>query len=297
MQMIQTIQQLAEEKGFEACYFTPGRAYDSDLKTQGSLCLLIKAYSPFLFSNKKKSAEIDAYYFAAQKSYLAAKEMELVLQRKGINVRHTTKVLVKPYLSLLGDFVQLKSTLHAHFQWGTYFHVQTLWLEDVFIQDLAYEEKPPSLCQNCRLCEKACPTGAIDQKGYCRAKCLRSHMLSGGAVPGEMRAKMGLKLLGCDICQRVCPCNQKIEKTINTQEGEVDIEALLTLSKEEAKTLENKIGKNMAVPNRLLAQACLLAANTGEKKHINLLEKLTTHPSPVVREHALWAKTQLTNEA
>ena len=49
------------------------------------------------------------------------------------------------------------------------------------------------------------------------------------------------------------------------------------------------IGANLALPNRVLAQACLLAGSQGRAELLDALRSLAAHPSETVREHAAWA--------
>ena len=97
-------------------------------------------------------------------------------------------------------------------------------------------------------------------------------------------------LVGCDICQRCCPHNAKLPE----QSGEgISIAELLTHLKEMTVQLIPHIGANLALPNRVLGQALLCAGNSGDASLLPLVEALTVHPSPLVQEHAQWAKKQL----
>ena len=54
-----------------------------------------------------------------------------------------------------------------------------------------------------------------------------------------------------------------------------------------------RIGTNLSIPNRMLAQACLIAGNSKDSSYLPLLNKLCNHPSAIVAEHATWAVHQL----
>ena len=72
----------------------------------------------------------------------------------------------------------------------------------------------PDFCGKCTRCIEACPTQAITQaKELDARKCISYHTIESRELPPEnLREKMGDWLFGCDICQTVCPWNQKIFK-------------------------------------------------------------------------------------
>lgn len=70
------------------------------------------------------------------------------------------------------------------------------------------------LCTDCGLCEKACPSGALDG-GFCKEKCLSHISQKKGELSLEEASYMEKSPLvwGCDSCQRVCPVNKKALET------------------------------------------------------------------------------------
>lgn len=64
-------------------------------------------------------------------------------------------------------------------------------------------------CGECRRCMDACPAGAITAPYTVdRARCLSQVTQSGGPIPDDVKAKLGLRIYGCDTCQEACPHNQ-----------------------------------------------------------------------------------------
>lgn len=87
----------------------------------------------------------------------------------------------------------------------------------VIVADLPLEPDKPAegTCGKCRRCIDACPTGAIHEDCTINAyKCISYHTTSNrGEIPDDIIAKMDNMVLGCDICQLVCPYNSKPVQT------------------------------------------------------------------------------------
>ena len=82
-------------------------------------------------------------------------------------------------------------------------------------------------CGQCRACIPACPTGAIDitSRQIVAEKCLSTYTIElfkdADAIPGGENCD---EIFGCDICQDVCPWNQRLlrfdEEVIAESQGE-----------------------------------------------------------------------------
>lgn len=75
-------------------------------------------------------------------------------------------------------------------------------------------------CGKCQACIQSCPTQAIKEDKTLNAELCISYWTieSKKVAPEELRSKIGSHFFGCDICQTVCPWNQKILKNLALHE-------------------------------------------------------------------------------
>ncbi|MBI9044292.1 MAG: epoxyqueuosine reductase [Anaerolineaceae bacterium] len=120
----------------------------------------------------------------------------------------------------------------------------------------------PNLCKNCKKCQEACPSGALEID-YILAKnqCL-SFQLQIEGLSIEAREKMENRVGDCEICQQVCPWNSKhLEHPLETsrtiafkeQIGEwEDLFYLSNLIQLSEKEYEERLGKlNTSIPYKI----------------------------------------------
>ncbi len=74
-------------------------------------------------------------------------------------------------------------------------------------------DKPSEpLCGNCQKCIEACPTNAISEPFVVNSqKCIAYHNIENRnkELPENIKKSIGKWIAGCDICQEVCPWNEK----------------------------------------------------------------------------------------
>jgi len=77
---------------------------------------------------------------------------------------------------------------------------------------------PVNCPPECDLCIKSCPTDALSGKNLNAAQCI-SYLTQKGELSCEEEKMLSGQLYGCDICQDVCPFNEKVQSvTIDPQE-------------------------------------------------------------------------------
>ncbi|MEK6570543.1 MAG: tRNA epoxyqueuosine(34) reductase QueG [Bacteroidota bacterium] len=76
---------------------------------------------------------------------------------------------------------------------------------------LEYDEPAVDYCGTCTRCIDACPTQAIVEPYVLDSNLCISYLTieHKGEIPATLASKFGNWIYGCDICQDVCPWNQK----------------------------------------------------------------------------------------
>ncbi|MBI4811429.1 MAG: tRNA epoxyqueuosine(34) reductase QueG [Ignavibacteriales bacterium] len=92
--------------------------------------------------------------------------------------------------------------------------------EIVLNLELEYDRPATDLCGDCRKCIDACPTKAIIKPYVLEAnRCIAYLTIEHkGKIPSELSEKNNNWIFGCDICQEVCPWNQKKAKMTDVKE-------------------------------------------------------------------------------
>jgi epoxyqueuosine reductase len=143
-------------------------------------------------------------------------------------------------------------------------------------------------------------------------------------IPEELRAPMGRHVFGCDICQDVCPWNQRApettleefqpdsfpsmgeERTGNSPAGGEEslflprLEWLAEMSEAEFRELFSRSPIQRTKWRGLVRNACNALGNSdlrrGTRAHLRasaLLKRLAASTEPVIAESALWALSRI----
>jgi epoxyqueuosine reductase len=167
----------------------------------------------------------------------------------------------------------------------------------------------PDRCGTCTRCITACPTQAITAPGVLDARLCISYLTieKRGEIPEELRSGMGRHVFGCDICQDVCPWNRKVNRKVNrkapvtnapefeAREGLVNpaLDWLAEMQPEEFQKVFRGSPVRRAKLSGLRRNAVIAMGNSGNKKFMPTLRKLSEDADPVVAEHARWAVATL----
>jgi epoxyqueuosine reductase len=161
----------------------------------------------------------------------------------------------------------------------------------------------PDRCGSCTRCIDACPTDALIAPYQLDSnKCIAYLTIEKrGPIPEELREGMGRHIFGCDICQDVCPWNRKAPATdaaeFQPRPELVNpaLEWLAEISVEEFRKSFRESPVRRAKRSGLRRNAVIAMGNSGERKFLPLLKKLSGDEDEVVRESAARAAKRLGN--
>lgn len=99
----------------------------------------------------------------------------------------------------------------------------------------------PFRCGTCTRCIDACPTQALDGKNIDARKCISYLTLeTKSEIPETLKSKLSGWIVGCDICNDVCPWN--IRFAIPHQHKELEAqEAIFELTKKDWKAMDEAV--------------------------------------------------------
>jgi epoxyqueuosine reductase len=158
------------------------------------------------------------------------------------------------------------------------------------------------LCGSCTRCLDACPTAAFAAPGVVDARrCISYQTIENkGIIPRELRPGIGSRIYGCDVCLEVCPWNRFAQEgrqlllSARYDLGQITLADILALTPERFAEIFRRTPIKRLKLVGLLRNACVVAGNVGDASLLPLLVSLaSSHPSPLVRAHAVWAVYRL----
>ena len=264
----------------------------ADIPCVKSLAVLLWPYLPASLP-ESGGVFIDSYYDASNAAYHAAKELEARLKDAGVyakaNVSYPAKcAAIRAGLGLIG-----KNGLLITSGFGTRV-VIILMATDIPYEMNSRAAESAKSCAACGRCIKSCPAGALGANGMEHPdRCMRNYMMEGVVVPEDLRGKMGMHLIGCDVCQRVCPMQPPME---SDSRPAMCLDAFISVGSSFSSAvteLADRIGRNAARPQRIRAQAAILAGNALNTAYLPVLNEWASSDFDAVREHAKWAANKI----
>jgi epoxyqueuosine reductase len=171
--------------------------------------------------------------------------------------------------------------------------------------DLLLEPDPPFLydrCGSCTRCIQACPTKCIlPDRTIDSNRCISYLTIENkGAIPAPLRPFMGQQVFGCDICQTVCPWNNKkpaqpLLASINAcpELANPILTDELWLSEIGFKEKYKNTPLLRAKRRGYLRNVCVALGNAAQEQAVPALSAvLENEPEGLIRSHAAWALGQ-----
>lgn len=149
--------------------------------------------------------------------------------------------------------------------WGSYFRLRVYFSDIPCTTDDWCEVQMMELCEKCEACVKNCPPGAISKDRFLirGEKCITFYNEGDDKFPEWLDLSWHNCVIGCMICQDVCPANKKFTQWIipGDEFSDDETEMILTgvpksqLPRETIKKLENLelidgfdlLGRNLGV--------------------------------------------------
>ena len=205
----------------------------------------------------------------------------------------TAPVMEKPLAAQAGAGWQGKHTNLVSREFGSW-----LFLGEIFTT-LPLEPDTPENdhCGSCQQCLDICPTKAFPAPYQLDARRCISYLTieHKGAIPVEFRRAIGNRIYGCDDCLAICPWNKfatlSAETRLHARE-ELTAPALRDLAQLDDVAFR-KLFSGSPIKrtgrDRFLRNVLIALGNAGEPEDWDVVERLLTDHSPLVRGAAVWA--------
>lgn len=163
--------------------------------------------------------------------------------------------------------------------------------------ELAPDLQAPDRCGSCTRCLEACPTQALVAPGKLDASLCIAYLTieKRGSIPEELRSKMGHHIFGCDVCQDVCPWNNKggnapVSSAPEFQPMEnlfhPDLQWLSQMNEEKYRQSFRGSPVKRAKFCGLKRNVAIAMGNSGNREFLPELERMKADEDPIIAEHA-----------
>jgi epoxyqueuosine reductase len=189
------------------------------------ICVAINYYTPHQRPQEAKYAKISRYGWGRDYHKVLHKKLKLFstwleAQAEGIKARYyadTGPVQDKVWAQQAGIGWIAKNGNVITRKYGSWVFLGEVLTNLSLIPDQPHTEH----CGTCTRCLDACPTDAIAQPFIVDAnRCIAYHTIENRSkeLPDAVAAQLHGWVAGCDICQDVCPWNQRFAKETDVAE-------------------------------------------------------------------------------
>ncbi len=197
---------------------------------------------------------------------------------------------VQAGLGLIG-----RNTLLINETYGSSFFLGELFL-DLELQ--ADEPLTGDYCGDCTICVDACPTNALlGDKTMDASRCLSYLTVENrGNIPPEIRWQMSGQVIGCDICQLLCPMNQGLESSesdlglYQVLPAKLDLPACLAMDEESYKAMFGNTAVSRLKYKSFRRNVILAMADSISQETLEILKSAIVHEAdPICKDAMQWA--------
>lgn len=188
------------------------------------ISLALNYYTPEFYSDKKDKGKISRYAWGKDYHLIIwqkLSELESILKNiepefESLSYVDTGPVMDKVWAVNSGIGWMGKHTNVINPEIGSWFFIAT----KITNYEFEYSEIIADHCGTCTACIDACPTDAIVGDYVVDAnKCISYQTIENKEeIPRDLKGKFDNWVFGCDICQDVCPWNQKFSVVTSEKE-------------------------------------------------------------------------------
>ncbi|MCL2925735.1 MAG: tRNA epoxyqueuosine(34) reductase QueG [Trichodesmium sp. MAG_R04] len=194
-------------------------------EVQSVICVALNYYTPHQHSNSSEIGKISRYGWGRDYHKVMHKKLKFLAnwlqeQDKNILTRYyadTGPIMEKPLAEQAGlGWIAKNGNLITR-EYGSWVFLGEVLTNLELTRDSPHTEH----CGSCTRCLEACPTNAIVESFVIDANlCIAYHTIENRnpELPPHIKSNLKGWVAGCDICQDVCPWNQRFAQETNIDE-------------------------------------------------------------------------------
>lgn len=206
----------------------------------------------------------------------------------------TAPLLEREFAQLAGLGWIGKNTMLLNKQLGSLFFLAAILID----RELDYDEPhSASHCGTCTACLSACPTDAFPKPGVLDATRCISYLTIElrDEIPVELRNDMHDWVFGCDVCQDVCPWNNKSPASSHaaffpaSERAPLDLRTLYTMTDDDFRDHFRKTPLWRTKRRGILRNAAIVLGNQPHTDNLPALSRGLSDAEWLVRGASAWA--------